>query len=181
MVALVTPPATPALGDLVVTATDGSAVRLGSLWASRPVVLVFVRHWGCLFCKEQVADFAARRADFEAAGADVVVIGHGEVKDAATFAASFAPGMRVLTDTTRAAYCAVGMKRGLRTSMSVGVVTRAARAMGQGFRQSRTQGDPLQQGGVVVVGRDGATRYTFISDEAGLHPALDEVLAAVPT
>jgi peroxiredoxin len=180
MVALVSSPtAAPSLGDVEVTATDGSAVRLSSLWTTRPVVLVFVRHWGCLFCKEQVADFAAGRADFDAAGVDVVVIGHGEVNDAADFAARFAAGMRVLTDTTRAAYCAASMKRGMRTAMSLGVVTRAARAMKRGFRQTQTQGDPLQQGGVVVVGRDGATRYAFISDEAGQHPPLNDVLAAV--
>jgi hypothetical protein len=35
-----------ALSDLVLTDPDGQQVRLGSLWASRPIVLVFVRHFG---------------------------------------------------------------------------------------------------------------------------------------
>lgn len=35
-----------ALSDLVLTDPDGQKVRLGSLWADRPVVLVFVRHFG---------------------------------------------------------------------------------------------------------------------------------------
>ena len=34
------------LADLVVQDPDGKDVRLGSLWAERPVVLVFVRHFG---------------------------------------------------------------------------------------------------------------------------------------
>lgn len=34
------------MADLVVQDTEGQDVRLGSLWAERPVILVFVRHFG---------------------------------------------------------------------------------------------------------------------------------------
>jgi hypothetical protein len=34
------------LADLVVTDLDGHDVRLGSLWADRPAVLVWLRHYG---------------------------------------------------------------------------------------------------------------------------------------
>jgi hypothetical protein len=34
------------LAPLTVTDPDGHAVVLGSLWADRPVVLVFIRHFG---------------------------------------------------------------------------------------------------------------------------------------
>ena len=34
------------LANAEVTAEDGSTLRLGSLWADRPVVLAFVRHFG---------------------------------------------------------------------------------------------------------------------------------------
>jgi hypothetical protein len=37
---------TDALADAEVLALDGSKVRLGTLWAERPVVLVFLRHFG---------------------------------------------------------------------------------------------------------------------------------------
>ncbi len=35
-----------ALSDLTALDPDGEAVRLGELWRSRPVVLVFLRHFG---------------------------------------------------------------------------------------------------------------------------------------
>ncbi len=35
-----------ALADAEVIGLDGSKVRLGSLWAERPVVLAFLRHFG---------------------------------------------------------------------------------------------------------------------------------------
>jgi hypothetical protein len=34
------------LADIVVRDLDGADVRLGSLWADRPAVLVFLRHYG---------------------------------------------------------------------------------------------------------------------------------------
>jgi len=35
-----------ALADIVLPDCDGRAVRLGSLWAGAPAVLVFLRHYG---------------------------------------------------------------------------------------------------------------------------------------
>lgn len=37
---------TDAISDLTLLAPDGASVRLGSLWAEGPVVLVFLRHFG---------------------------------------------------------------------------------------------------------------------------------------
>ena len=36
----------PALADAFVTDTDEKPQRLGDLWENRPVVLVFLRHFG---------------------------------------------------------------------------------------------------------------------------------------
>jgi hypothetical protein len=41
------PPArADALADVVLQDSTGAEVRLGDLWADRPVVLVFLRHYG---------------------------------------------------------------------------------------------------------------------------------------
>jgi len=34
------------LSEIVLPDTDGNEIRLGSVWASRPAVLVFLRHYG---------------------------------------------------------------------------------------------------------------------------------------
>jgi len=36
----------PALADAEVKDVDGNSVRLGSLWAERPAVVIWVRHFG---------------------------------------------------------------------------------------------------------------------------------------
>lgn len=49
----------PALADVVVKDEDGADVRLGDLWATRPLVLAFVRHFGCVFCREHVKELGS--------------------------------------------------------------------------------------------------------------------------
>jgi len=36
----------PALSAITLADAEGEATRLGDLWATRPVVLVFLRHFG---------------------------------------------------------------------------------------------------------------------------------------
>jgi hypothetical protein len=52
------------------------------------------------------------------------------------------------------------------------------RATKAGFRQGKTQGDPWQQGGVLVVRRGGALEWGYASATAGDHPPLDAVFEA---
>jgi hypothetical protein len=144
-------------------------------------VLLFVRRFGCVFCREQVAEVQTHAAELEAAGADVVVVGNGSVVEAAAFATEYAGLLRVLTDPAREAYCAFGMQRGWRTAANVGTVSRAVRARARGYRQAAgPQGDPLQQGGVLVFEAGGRERWRFISRVAGEYPPIEAVLAALP-
>lgn len=158
---------------------DGREVRLGQLWAERPAVLVFVRHFGCIFCRQQIAEMAQVCDRIRSLGAEVFVIGHGTLEETRAFRDEQAPPFPVLTDPTRQAYCAVGMRRGPRTVLTPGVLVRSLAAWRRGFRQSRVAGDPLQQGGVLVVAPGGKEYFRFISREAGQHPPAEQVVAAI--
>jgi len=61
---------------------DGAPLTLRSLWTDRPAVLVFVRHFGCLFCKEQVADVLPEKAPLGATGPEIGIVGKGSVGEA---------------------------------------------------------------------------------------------------
>src|SRR5688572_23664904 len=43
------------LAEVEVLSPEGEAVRMGSLWEEKNVLLAMVRHFGCIFCKEQLA------------------------------------------------------------------------------------------------------------------------------
>ena len=41
--------------DLTLIKHSGEPVQLSSLWAERPLLLAFTRHFGCTQCKEMLA------------------------------------------------------------------------------------------------------------------------------
>jgi NAD(P)-dependent dehydrogenase (short-subunit alcohol dehydrogenase family) len=55
----------------------------------------------------------------------------------------------------------------------------ALRALRSGSRQTGVEGDPWQLGGVFVLRPGGELAYRYVSAEAGDHPPLDDVLAAL--
>jgi peroxiredoxin len=167
------------LNGLTVKDPDGHDVRLGQLWAQRTAVLVFVRHFGCLFCRQQVADLSAHREQIRSLGAELVVIGHGTVDEVRAFRDEHHLTFPLFTDPGRQSYRALEMRHGRRTLMSPRVVVHTITAMWQGFRQTFVAGDPLQQGGVVVIAPGGVERYRYISREAGDHPPVSRILAAL--
>jgi hypothetical protein len=114
-----------------------------------------------------------------AAGAELVVIGNGNLHFAKAFRDELELDTPLYIDTTRATYRALGMKRGIARTLGPRTWLRSLRALRQGFRQKRTRGDPWQLGGVLMVLRDGSIAYRYLSEVAGDHPSLDEVLAAV--
>lgn len=121
-----------------------------------------------------------RRQEIEARGATLVVVGTGTPAQAARFAAERAPDVRVLVDPDRAAYQALGLRRGGWSVVNPSSLRNAWRALRSGHGQGTVQGDPWQQGGVFVVDREGAVRYAYASEAAGDHPPLDAVVAAIP-
>lgn len=159
--------------------TDGGAVRLGDLWRERTVVLVFVRHFGCIFCKQQVAELKGALAQIEARGAELVVLGNGNVDDARRFAREQGIKFRLLTDPTGESYRQAGMRRGLATVVGPSVLGRGLVAWARGFRQNEVLGDPLQQGGVLVIAAGGHEVFRHVSRRAGDHPSTAQLIAVL--
>lgn len=115
-------------------------------------------------------------ADFDQAGARLVAIGNGTPTMAKDFVDRFGIGFDVFTDPDRETYARAGMKRKLGLGLST--MKGALRALKEGHVQGRTQGDPFQQGGVVVVKPDGSTPFHHVDDQAGEDVDLDAILAA---
>jgi len=98
---------------------------------------------------------------------------------AAGFAAEWAGPHPVLSDPSRAVFKAAGMRRSLFATLHWRLFVNAWRAFRSGFRQGKVQGDPWQQGGVLVLDARGVIVHRQV-DRAGGDPLdLDAVLAAV--
>jgi len=172
------------VGDLAVLRPDGTSVRLGSAWAERPVVLALMRHFGCIFCKEQVARLREIVDEVHVAGAELVIVGSGSPQMAGFFAEDYGIRTPVLTDPTREVYRALATRRpGRFAFIDPRVFIKGVLALLHGHRQQfgpRTElGDDTQLGGIFVVCPDGSVPWAHRSAFAGDRPSNGEVLAAL--
>ena len=114
-------------------------------------------------------------------GAELIIVGNGRPEHAIDFRDSEHVESPLYVDPELRAYAAAGLKRGLRSSLSVGVFLRGVRAFGEGKRQGATMGDPWQQGGVFIIRPGNRVDFSYVSKEAGDHPPVEAIIAALDT
>ncbi len=120
-----------------------------------------------------------RLSDIRARGAELVIVGNGAQNFAAAFREDFKLESPLLVDPELIAYRAAGLRRGRVELLSPRLPLNALRAVREGYRQSSVEGDPWQLGGVLVVRAGGALTYRYVSEVAGDHPPVDEVIDAL--
>lgn len=157
----------------------GGSVRLAEAWQDHPAVVVWLRHFGCVFCREHVAEVRAARSDIEALHGEIVFIGNGTPRAAAWFQQRFAADSTVLTDPDLVTYAAIGARAGLLSTLGPQAWSAGLRALRTGARQTATKGHPFQQGGVLVIAPGNEVLYRHVSGTAGDHAPISMILAAL--
>ena len=170
--------------DATVLTVDNAPITLSSFWSgSRAgLALIFLRHFGCPFCKEHARALHQRRDAFGEAGVEIVMIGPGTPAEAAAFIDELGLADPVLTDRNRSAYRAYGLGQApVRSLLDPRVIAGGVRAATKGFLPRTSSGNPLQLQGQFLIDRDGiirsATRPRLMSD----IPSATELLAAAET
>jgi hypothetical protein len=110
-------------------------------------------------------------------GAELVAIGNGTALMAEDFVEGFSVPFPVYTDPERAAYREAGFIRNF--GLGIRTIRRGRRAAREGHSQGRTQGDPWQQGGVLVISPEPRLVWNFVSSAAGDHADVEKVMAAL--
>jgi prostamide/prostaglandin F2alpha synthase len=155
---------------------SGQPIVLESLWKDRPVVLAFVRQFGCLLCREFVMELRTHHDAIHALGADICVVGSAQPEAAARFRELFELDFQVYVDPERRVFGLLGFDRNLGGSANPAVILAALRAWLRGARQGITEGDPWQLGGVLIVQPSGEISYRHASRFAGDHPKIEAIL-----
>jgi hypothetical protein len=120
-----------------------------------------------------------RIGDIRARGAELVVVGNGSPHFAAAFREEQGLDCPLLIDPELHAYRAAGLRRGRVEALSPRLPLHALRALLSGHRQRGIQGDPWQLGGTFVIRPGGALTYRHVSSDAGDHPPIEAILAAL--
>jgi peroxiredoxin len=86
---------------------------IASLSEQAPVLVVFLRHSGCTFCREALQDLAEQREKIESNGNQIVLVHMGDNESSQSFFDSYGLGdVHRLSDPTCELYHAYDLKRG---------------------------------------------------------------------
>ena len=172
------PQAGDAAPDLPLTTTEGAETRLSEFWSRQPIVVVFLRHYGCTFCREQAAWLRRDYAKFRAAGAEIVGVGQGDPKTGKAFQILMdLPYPLLVCGDDLSAYAAYGLGRG-----TVGQlfgwrsVVRGAIATLQGHRIGKLSGDGFQMPGTFIIDTAGVVQFAHRHKNASDNLSSDVLL-----
>ena len=159
----------------------GDSLEFAQLVAGKAAVVVFLRHFGCLACAEQVSLLSPRLHEFSSMGLECVLVGNG----AANFIDGFAArtglvdkSATVVTDPSLTIYRAAGMVHSTMGAFGPMAWPGFIRARVQVFRNWFGEGDPAQQGGAFVLDEGGTVTYHVVSRYLGDRVDPDAVHAA---
>jgi hypothetical protein len=131
---------------------DGTSLH--DLTHAGPVLLVFLRHFGCTFAREAMHDLAARRIAIEAAGARLVIAHMAHPELGTSMLSRYGlKGVAHISDPDRKLYRAFDLDRGsLGQLFGPKVWIRGLSAcMVTGQRLGRVVGDGMQMPGVFLL------------------------------
>jgi peroxiredoxin len=144
----------PEIMRMALRAKTQNGMPLVELSRRGPMILVFLRHFGCTFCREALADVARQRASIEAQGVGIALIHMSDEAEAGPVFQKYGlADLHRVSDPKRCAYRAFGLGKGsLESVFGPKVWWRGARAaIIDGHGLSKPNADPFQMPGVFVV------------------------------
>ena len=143
-------------------------------------MLIFLRHFGCVFCKEAMTDIAIRRNKFEELGFRIVFVHMSDTETANDYFSKFnLEGITFINDPHKRYYNAFGLFRGSFTQL-FGLQTwiRGYQVkMKHDFplESDKRLGDSFQMPGVFVL-YEGEIKDKFVHQHAAQRPDYDRLL-----
>jgi thiol-disulfide isomerase/thioredoxin len=147
--------------------------NLMELTHKQPVFLIFLRHFGCVFCKEALHDLSEKKEEFEAKGIRIVFVHMADNDVANEYFKNYGlKGVAHISDPGCNYYTAFGITKGT-FSQLYGLRTwiRGFNAKRAGFELelSKNLGDSTQMPGIFSLHK-GKIIQTFIHKRASDRP-----------
>ncbi|KAG6902825.1 hypothetical protein C0995_010710 [Termitomyces sp. Mi166 len=178
--------------SLPVIAASGLRVPFASLFAPRPTIVVFIRHFWCPHCQDYLSSIAqtAPRPS-EKNPFNLVIISNGAPAFISKYRALFGFEFEMYTDPTLAVYTALGMGRSssasgptipngdyVRHGTMGGIAMVALRALKVGLPVWERGGDLHQLGGEFILGPGLTCSYAHRMQSPKGHAPIGAVLSA---
>jgi peroxiredoxin len=169
-----------AFPNLLLDGVDGR-IELRERWRRGPLVVMFMRHFGCAFCREHLIRMGRAAGEFDAAGAEVIAVFQYSAEATRDFCASRKVPFECLGDPLREAYGEVSLGRAKRKQvLSLKIARRYVTALGVGAVGAGAKGgDMAQLPGTFVIDREGRVVLAHYAESSADNPPVATVLAAV--
>lgn len=175
------------LESITLPAHTGELHRLGDLWAEKPVIVAFLRHFGCTFCRENGILLSKRYDEVLSKGADIIAIGTGNADYAAAFVQHDGIPFPVLIDEDGvAAQAAEVRSQNLlrlvtdRRMFAAGKAGRAAGTLPTSHKGQKIGKRVRQLAATFVMGPGPTVHFAHYAEHGGDHPHIDDVIGALP-
>uniref|UniRef100_A0A3B5R9J4 Prostamide/prostaglandin F synthase n=1 Tax=Xiphophorus maculatus TaxID=8083 RepID=A0A3B5R9J4_XIPMA len=182
------------VGKNLLKSTDsGEKVELQSLWQNQPVVVFFLRRFGCQVCRWMASEISKLEPDLRANGVSLAGVGPEELGLQEFKEGGFFKGS-IYVDEEKKCYKDLGFKRYTALSVlpaALGKKVRdiSSKASAVGI-QGNFSGDLLQSGGLIIVTKGkpldlpsitGGEKVLlhFIQDSPGDFVPLDDISTAL--
>jgi peroxiredoxin len=143
------------------SALTQSGESVAGLSAASPLLLVFLRHAGCTFCREALADIARVRGAIEGTGTRIVLVHMGDSPSIDKLLEKYGlTGVDRICDREQKLYEAFGLKRGkLRQLFGPKVLWRGFQAgVLSGHGIGSASADSAQMPGLFLIDKSGIVR-----------------------
>jgi peroxiredoxin len=159
---------------------DGTMHRLGGLWADGPVVLVFLRHFGCHNCRDHAVQLRDRYDELRARDIELVAIGTGDQRYAGAFVSDERiPYLVLVDDHADAARAASVNVASWYRLMHPSTSKASIEAWKRGARIHKAGKRVTQLGATFVIGPGDHVRYSHVDADSTDHAPVPDILAAV--
>ncbi len=160
---------------------DEGGRSLRALCNERPTLIVLLRHSGCTFCKQTLADLSRGQESIANAGVHLAIVAMSPTSaDVRALADKY--GVRrssCFADPDRVLYRALELKRGgMRQLFGLRVILGGLRAFVEGHGVGRLEGDGFQMPGAFVVHQDRVLR-AYRHETAADRPNLEALACEV--
>ncbi len=141
----------------------------------QPTLLVFLRHFGCIFCREMVRDLRKAKETIEHFP-NVIFVYQGSVQDGQVFFDRFWPGVAAIADTSKKLYQAFGIGSGSVNKLFGPMVWSCAiRAGIKGNGVGKPVGDVWTMPGMFLIQPSGVITWQHQFAHIGDHPDLKSI------
>lgn len=160
----------------------GQEHQLRDFWEGKTTLVLFLRHFGCIGCSENMAELAPRFPELRDLGVHVLLVGNGAPHFIEGFVERFSlvyQHVQVVSDPSLQVHRHAGLLysgwgvfgfRGLRDML---------RAFSRGHMHGSNQGSNFQQGGTLLLDDAGVVRFFHRNPSIGGYAHSTEWMQAI--